>query len=104
MWGSKRLERIEGALRELAKLKEVQGDAERLNALETRLERLELDSSRQQIEVLTALDKALHQLRARAGVRARRAKADDDESEQNDKHDPHQHRLFPPLSTRLRSF
>lgn len=51
----------------------------RLDSIETRLERLELDTHQRQIEVLTALDKALHQLRSRARVRERRESPETDE-------------------------
>lgn len=42
-----------------------------LNQLQTRVERLELDHAERQVEVLSALEKVLHQLRARERKRER---------------------------------
>lgn len=50
----------------------------RLNQLETTLERVQLDQSERQLAVLAALEKVMHQLRARERKRAR--EAPDDES------------------------
>ena len=44
---------------------------ERLNQLETRLQRLELDNAERQVAVLSSLEKVLHQLRAREVKRVR---------------------------------
>lgn len=73
----------------------------RLNAIETRLERLELDAHQKQLEVLQALDKALHALRARTATRERR------ESPQNDEPAPDPTPVATPtafLSQRFRRF
>lgn len=40
-------------------------EVERLNQLETRVKRLELDNAERQVAVLSSLEKVLHQLRAR---------------------------------------
>jgi hypothetical protein len=45
--------------------------AERMNGLETRMERVELDNGERQIAVLSALEKVLNQLRARERKRER---------------------------------
>lgn len=47
--------------------------AERLNRLETRVERLELDNAERQVAVLSSLEKVLNQLRARERKRERDA-------------------------------
>ena len=51
-------------------------EPERLNQLETRVERLELDNAERQMAVLGAMEKVLHQLRAREAKRAREAGAE----------------------------
>jgi TolA-binding protein len=51
---------------------------ERLNRLETRLERLELDNAERQVAVLNALEKTMTQLRARERKRERDAEESDE--------------------------
>lgn len=50
---------------------------ERLNQLENTVERLQLDQSERQLSVLTAVEKVMHQLRAREAKRAREAPAEE---------------------------
>lgn len=57
-------------------------DASRLNQLETRVERLELDNAERQLAVLTAIEKVMHQLRARERKRARDGNGDEPEGEE----------------------
>jgi hypothetical protein len=52
------------------------GIVARVNQLETRLERLELDHAERQVAVLNTLEKVLHQLAAREGKRVRDRAAD----------------------------
>ena len=52
--------------------------AERLNRLETRVERLELDNAERQVAVLSSLEKVLNQLRARERKRERDAEESDE--------------------------
>lgn len=54
---------------------EAPGLSERLNGLQTRLERLEIDSAERQIAVLNALEKVMTQFRAREAKRERDAEA-----------------------------
>lgn len=53
--------------------REATGLSERLNELETRLERLELDNAERQVAVLNALEKVMTQFKAREAKRARDA-------------------------------
>jgi hypothetical protein len=50
---------------------EAESLSERLNRLETRMERVELDNGERQLAVLSALEKVLNQLRARERKRER---------------------------------
>jgi hypothetical protein len=49
---------------------------DRLNLLETTVERLQLDNSERQLAVLTAIEKVMHQLRAREAKRVRDAETE----------------------------
>jgi TolA-binding protein len=49
-----------------------------LNQLETRIERLELDSAERQVSVLNAIEKTMTQLRAREAKREREKASQDD--------------------------
>ena len=51
------------------------GVLERLNHLESTVDRLQLESSERQLAVLTAVEKVMHQLRAREAKREREAAA-----------------------------
>lgn len=53
--------------------------AERLNRLETRVERVELDNAERQVAVLGSLEKVLNQLRSREAKRVRDAEVEDSE-------------------------
>jgi hypothetical protein len=52
---------------------------ERLNLVETQVERLQLDQSERQLAVLTAIEKVMHQLRAREAKRVRDEQPEHDE-------------------------
>lgn len=57
---------------------------ERLNQLETKIERLELDNADRQVAVLTTVEKVMHQLRARTRKRERDAENHNQQDEQRE--------------------
>jgi len=56
---------------------------ERMNQLETRMERVEVDNTERQMTVLTASEKVLHQLRARERKRVKDGTAEEEDGGEN---------------------
>lgn len=53
----------------------------RINQLETRLERLEMDAAERQLKVLNTIEKVMHQLRARESRRVARQEQEEEEAQ-----------------------
>lgn len=79
-------------------------ELERLNQLETRVKRLELDNAERQVAVLSSLEKVLHQLRARDRKRERQEPVEEAIEEEVDISPPRRALRAPPTTLNIRGW
>lgn len=79
-------------------------ELERLNQLETRVKRLELDNAERQVAVLSSLEKVLHQLRARDRKRERQEPVEETIEEEVDIPRPRRELRAPPTTLNIRGW
>lgn len=79
-------------------------DSERLNQLETRVKKLELDNAERQVAVLSSLEKVLHQLRARDRKRERQEPVEESIEEEVDISPPRRQTRALPSTMNIRGW